>query len=322
MPDSLPPQTSAPSRPTPADFIRLARPWQWAKGAFVLVGPLYGRAFSHTQILAALGAFLAFAFASSACYVINDIADREADQSHPRKRNRPIAAGRVSLPAAYAFFVVLALLAVGSILLVPELASVALNREYVGACVGLYVLNVLFYSLYLKHKMVADVMSLSLGFVLRVLGGCAAVGVEPSSWLLNVTLFLSMFLAFGKRLGERRTMGEAAASARTVQSKYTDDLLRMSVVVTGVATLLTYAAYVVGQEKRYNHFHDLQIFNLLWLTMLPATYGLLRAMVKVEIGAFDDPTEMAIKDRPFQAAAFVFALMTALLLIYVRTPGD
>ncbi len=315
-----------PSAPSPSpspgfrlwDFIALARPWQWSKGAFVLVGPLYGRAFSHAQFIAAAGAFLAFAFASSACYVINDIADREADRAHPRKRTRAIAAGRVSLGAAYGFFIFLVACAIASLLIVPEFAPGVLNREWLAACVGAYVVNVFAYSLVLKHKMVADVISLSLGFVLRVLGGCAAVGVEPSSWLLNVTFFLSMFLAFGKRLGERRTMGDAVASARIVQSKYTDELLRMSVVVTGVATLLTYAAYVVGQEKRYDHFHGLQVFNLLWLTMLPATYGLLRAMVKVETGEFDDPTEMAVKDRPFQAAALVFAAMTVALLIWVR----
>jgi 4-hydroxybenzoate polyprenyltransferase len=319
MPPPSPSPSSTPARRASLwDFILLARPWQWSKGAFVLVGPLYGRAFSHNQLIAAIGAFLAFAFASSACYVINDIADSESDRAHPRKRNRPIAAGRVSTPAAYAFFLLLVAAAIASLLIVPESAPGALNREWLAACVAAYIVNVFAYSLVLKHKMVADVMSLSLGFVLRVLGGCAAVGVEPSSWLLNVTFFLSMFLAFGKRLGERRTMGDAAASARGVQSRYTDELLRMSVIVTGVATLLTYAAYVVGQEKHYNHFHGMQVFNLLWVTMLPATYALLRAMVKVETGEFDDPTEMAVHDRPFQAAAFTFAAMTLALLIWVR----
>ncbi|HMN41713.1 MAG TPA: UbiA prenyltransferase family protein [Phycisphaerales bacterium] len=315
MPEPQPPSSISPSPDPPRlwDFIRLARPWQWAKGAFVLVGPLYGRAFSHNQLLAAAGAFLAFAFASSACYVINDIADRDADLAHPRKRHRPIAAGRVSIGAAYGFFILLVALAIASLLIVPESAPGALNREWLAACVGAYVVNVFAYSLVLKHKMVADVMSLSVGFVLRVLGGCAAVGVEPSSWLLNVTFFLSMFLAFGKRLGERRVMGDDAPAARIVQSKYTDELLRMSVVVTCVATLLTYAAYVVGQEDHYRHG-----FNILWLTMLPATYGLLRAMVKVETGAFDDPTEMAVRDRPFQVAAAVFAGVTLVLLKWVR----
>ncbi len=263
-----------------------------------------------------LGAFLAFGFASSACYVHNDVQDRRLDRAHPRKRHRPIAAGRIAPSAAYGLFVALVLLAAAAALLVPGGESHHWRRELLGGCVALYVLNVLAYSTWLKHKAVADVISLSIGFVLRVLGGCAAVAIIPSSWLLNVTFFVSMFLAFGKRLGERRTMqaaGTSAASARGVQLKYTDDLLRMAMVVTGVATLITYAQYVQSQSELYTRG-----FNLLWLTMLPATYCLLRAMVKVEVGEYDDPTDMATRDRPFQLAALCFGGITMILLLWMR----
>lgn len=302
-----------------ADFIRLARPLQWAKGVFVLIGPAYGLAARGWMSLSAvelqrfalgsLAAFLAFGFASSACYVINDALDREADRAHPRKRNRPIAAGRITLPVAAAFMLVLLACAAGSILLVPGETA----RTLLGACVGVYVANVVAYSMWIKHLTVADTISLAAGFVLRVLGGCAAVLVEPSSWLLNVTFFLSMFLALGKRLGERRTMGDGATDARTVQAKYTDDLLRMAVVVTGVATLLSYSDYVLGQANKFTLG-----FNLLWLTMLPATYGLLRCIVLVERGVYDDPTELAIRDRPFQLAGLAFVAITVALLVGVQ----
>ena len=108
-------------------------------------------------------------------------------------------------------------------------------------------------------------------------------------------------------------MGDAAAATRGVQTKYTDDLLRMAVVVTAVATLLTYAQYVQSQAAFYTWG-----FNLLWLTMLPATYALLRAMVKVEVGEYDDPTEMAIRDRPFQLAAAAFGALTLFLIFWFR----
>lgn len=293
-------------------YIRLARPKQWAKGAFVIIGPVYGlavRDFPH--IIAVLGAFLAFGFAASACYVVNDIIDREADQAHPRKKRRPIAAGTISLPAARWFALALALLAAASIFLVPIGPGPIWQspRLLLAAIVGLYITNVVLYSTIFKHRVVLDVISLAGGFVLRVFGGCAAAAVEPSSWLLNVTFFVAMFLALGKRLGERRTLGAAAAAGRGVHAKYTDDLLRMAVVVTGVATLLTYADYVQAQSASYT-----QGFNLLWLTMLPATYGLLRAMVLLERGVYDDPTEMAVRDRPFQLSVVVFGLMTIALL--------
>ncbi len=295
-------------------LVRLARPGQWVKGAFVLVGPLYGGALSNRpQAVSAALAFLAFGLASSACYIFNDLRDVEGDRLHPRKRNRPIASGAVRPGVATALaagFAAAAAAMVGGVVFAgPGGGGTA--AMWLGVAVGLYAVNVLVYSVLTKHIVILDVMALALGFVLRVLGGCAAVLVEPSSWLLNVTFFIAMFLAFGKRLGERRVMGEAAVSTvRTVQTKYTEDLLRMMVVVTGVATLLTYAGYVLAQGVRYTHG-----FNLLWLTMLPATYALMRCIVLLEKGTYDDPTDLASKDRAFQIAALAFAGLTVSLMM-------
>jgi 4-hydroxybenzoate polyprenyltransferase len=232
-------------RPLAWNLVRLARPHQWAKGVFVLVGPLYGFADLHRPwlqvVVPALLAAAVFGLVSSACYIVNDIVDAPRDRLHPRKKRRPIASGAVSPRTASVFAA--GLLAVAGALLFalgPEV------QGWVGLAAGLYALNVVVYSFALKHVVMADVICLSLGFVLRVLGGCAAVGIGPTTWLLNCTLFLAMFLAFGKRLGERRLMmgAEGATSTRGVQAAYTDDLLRMAVVVTAVASLLTYAGYV------------------------------------------------------------------------------
>lgn len=331
-----------PPSPTPAstprdtsvlrDLIKLARPHQWAKGAFVVIGPAYAVA-QGTKLTASLiwgvaAAFMAFAFASSSCYILNDLRDAEADRNHPRKRHRPIASGRVSPGLAKRFSTVLAILAGLAVALVPVPVLLGLTpaptaagpywpAAWLGLVVLIYILNTNFYSIRLKHHAVADVISLALGFVLRVLGGCAAAAVAPSSWLLNVTFFIAMFLAFGKRLGERRTLGDNAAAARRVQQAYTDDLLRMAVVVTAVATLVTYAGYVQAQGAKAEVFG----FNLLWFTMLPATYGLLRSIVLLERGVYDDPTELASHDRPFQVSALVFALLTAATVAFNRTPS-
>lgn len=317
----------APARPSPADFLRLARPVQWSKSLFVLVGPFYGLPDALAKgapvwplVTVAVIAAVCFSLVSSACYVVNDIFDRESDRAHPRKKSRPIAAGRISIGTAWAFAVVLLAAGLAGVLFIP-----AEHRVWVGVCLLLYAANVSLYSAWLKHKVIADVMSLSLGFVLRVMAGCAAVGIEPSVWLLNVTFFLSMFLAFGKRLGERRmlssdspaTKGEthAAVRHRRVQAGYTDALLQMAVVVTAVITLMTYALYVKEQGERY-----VLGFNLLWLTMLPATYGLLRAIVKLEHGEYDDPTELAMRDRGMQAAGLLFVVLTVALMWGIRGP--
>ncbi len=318
----MPANTPSKSKANPGDFVRLARPHQWSKGAFVLIGPLYSLAL-FDRWLPVLGAFLAFGFASSACYVFNDIADRQSDALHPRKKSRPIASGRIAPGPARIYAIALLVLAALAVLLVDPG-----HRWWVGGFVAVYVANVLIYSAWLKHMAMLDVVSLSTGFVLRVMAGCAAAAVAPSTWLLNSTFFLAMFLALGKRLGERRTMANAPADAgeiRGVQRVYTDDLLRMAVVMTAVGTLVTYAGYVEQQESVFGpaieavaHHQSPWGFNLLWLTILPATYGLLRCIVLLEQGRYDDPTELAVRDRGVQAAGFVFVAITGALLLARR----
>jgi decaprenyl-phosphate phosphoribosyltransferase len=329
QPENSNPETigmAGPSRePTWRALLRLSRPKQWAKSVFVAVGPFFGGATAVVELWGVGLAMVAFALASSGCYVVNDLRDAQADRLHPRKRRRPIASGRIAPGTARVFAVVLWVLAAGCVAAIGPILGPT-NAMAMGGLLVLYVINVTAYSLKLKGVPVLDVLSLALGFVLRVLGGCAAVGITPSTWLLNVTLFLAMFLAFGKRLGERRTLGNDATAARAVQGVYTDELLRMMVVVTAVAMLLTYAGYVQDNESRFVWMfggRSLGIadspnlgMNLLWLTMLPATFGVLRAIILLERGDYDDPTELATKDRDFQIAALVFGVFTAALVLW------
>ena len=320
------PATDSPNqRPLWLAMVKAARPKQWSKSAFVLVGPLYGLSDLAEQgrefpgvVLTALLAALAFALASSACYIFNDLMDREADRHHPRKCRRPIASGEISTGLARIFGLALLIAGVVTFLLPSET-----GRLWLGVTIGLHVVNVFSYSLLWKHIAIADVMSLSLGFVLRVMGGCAAVGIEPTVWLLNVTFFLSMFLAFGKRLGERRTLagvtvsgGSLAEEHRRVQGSYTDAMLQMSVVISAVTTLVVYAFYVQAKDAPV-----VVGFNLLWLTILPATFGLLRCILVLEHGLFDDPTELAYRDRSFQAAGLLFVLITVFVVLIGHPDG-
>lgn len=314
--------TSTPQRSFARSLIKLARPTQWSKSVFVLIGPFYyvrdqlaaGKSV-EAMIVPALLAAAAFALVSSACYVVNDIFDRVADRAHPRKKNRPIASGRVSVGQAWVFAGALLALAAGVTL------AIGSGAPMVGLWLAIYAANVFAYSAVLKHHIMADVISLASGFVIRVMAGCVAIGIEPTVWLLNVTFFLSMFLAFGKRLGERRTLegksesgsrkaeGGSAAAHRRVQARYTDSLLQTAVVVSAAITLMTYALYVQDQAEKFHRGF------WLWVSVLPLTYGLFRCIVLLEEGKYDDPTEIAVHDRGLQLAAGVFLVVTIGLMV-------
>lgn len=294
-------------------YLRLMRPKQWAKGVFVLVGPMYGAAEGKVvDWPSVLLAVLVFGLAASGCYVVNDIRDREADRLHPRKRHRPIASGAVPLARAWLFAA--GLLAAAAIVTAAMVLGPTGSRGgWVSAAVGAYIVNVMLYSARLKHVVIVDVVCLALGFSLRVLGGCAAAGVEPSTWLLNVTLFAAMFLGFAKRLGERRGLaGAEAGLTRKVQADYSNEVLRLALGLTAVVTLVTYAGYVQARGEQFTATVAGWGFNLLWLSVPPAVLALLRAVVLVERGRYDDPTELAWGDRGFQAAVGLFAATTAL----------
>ncbi|MEX0876531.1 MAG: UbiA prenyltransferase family protein [Phycisphaerales bacterium] len=313
-------------------LIRLARPHQWTKGVFVLIGPFFALAdgklegMPQDELMLAVGTtFLGFCLAASGCYIFNDLADVQRDRAHPRKKKRPLASGQVPVGIARIFGIGLLIASLACVLGVPgEL------RWWVLGLLILYIVNVMAYSAGLKHIVIVDVLSLSSGFVLRVLGGCAAVGITPSTWLLNATLFLSMFLAFGKRLGERRHMGsdEAATAARDVQQHYTDQMLRMFVVVTGVTTLLTYTGYVQSRHDEYVYNFVSRVgsdeafgMNLLWITVAPATLALLRTITLLMRGRYDDPTDLAMRDNMVRVAGLCFVATMVLVLWIQQNPA-
>lgn len=320
------PGTTTPKGGTVAGLIKLMRLHQWSKGIFVLIGPMFAlsdgklRDMPDLELGLAIGmTFLGFCLAASGCYIFNDLADVERDRAHPRKSKRPLASGQVSAGTARIFGICILVASLASVLGVPSEL-----RYWVLGLLILYIINVMAYSAGLKHIVIVDVLCLSSGFVIRVLGGCAALGITPSTWLLNATLFLSMFLAFGKRLGERRHMGsdEAAMAARDVQQHYTDQMLRMFVVVTGVATLLTYTNYVQSRHDdfvwtfatRQGSVGESFGFNLMWITVAPATLALLRTITLLMRGRYDDPTELALKDNMVRVAGLVF--VASMLIVF------
>ncbi|HEX9296550.1 MAG TPA: UbiA prenyltransferase family protein, partial [Polyangiaceae bacterium] len=183
-------RAAAVARPSPfrlvRGIVRTMRPHQWVKNVFVLAPVVFAKdLFVWNLLLRAGGAFLVFCFLAAAVYTINDVVDAPADRVHPLKRYRPIASGVVPIPMAKVLAVGFFLVAMGGALFEPPLF----------ALVGLlYFIQNLAYSFKLKKIAYADVACIALGFVLRVVAGGLATGIQVSAYLLACTLLLALFL--------------------------------------------------------------------------------------------------------------------------------
>lgn len=227
------------------DLLRLMRPHQWAKNAFVFVGLLFGHAWSDPAMVgAAVLAALAFCLVSSAIYVVNDFADRDRDRAHPKKRSRPLASGRVSESAALTLAAVLAALGGALALAAGKMALLV---------VGAYAVMNLAYSFSLKNIVVLDVFIIAAGFLLRILAGTVGIGIEPSQWLLVCGLFLTLFLGFTKRRSELLSLGGDFIIHRKALLHYNAQLLDKFIGICAAGAILSYSLYTMSPDTARIH---------------------------------------------------------------------
>lgn len=237
-------------------YLRLTRPKQWTKNLFVLSGVVFsGKWTDPPSVLLAVLAAVAFVLVSAGVYCLNDASDVEADRAHPKKRLRPVAAGVVGVTEARILAVVLALagLVLAFFLGLPTLL-VALA----------YLLLNVGYSFGLKHLPLVDVLLIAGGFLLRVVAGCTAIGVEPSSWLLVVTAFLSLFVALVKRRQEL-ARADGKVETRRAMAGYSLPLLDQFITCMMAATLMAYLLYAHAVHR-----------PLFMVSVLFVVYGLFR----------------------------------------------
>ena len=234
------PHVGAPSRSVPALLVASLRPEQWTKNLIVFAGALFG---GHLLDLPALGVaaatFAIFCALSGTVYLFNDLADRDADQRHPLKRARPIASGQLSSTLA---------LVTGCVLGGAAIAAAALIRPALGVAAGAYVALMLGYSIFLKHIVIVDALTIAGGFVLRAAAGAIAIAVPISQWLLVCTTLLALFLAFSKRRHELTLLAEGATEHRRILDEYSPYLLDQMIAVVTASTLIGYAVYATSAE--------------------------------------------------------------------------
>ena len=242
------------TRSSAGDFLRLMRPHQWVKNAFVFVGLIFGHAWSvPSMVAAALLAAVGFSLVASAIYIVNDYADRERDRVHPKKRERPLASGRVSPGAALTLAVALG--AMGG-------AAAAAAGPVVLLVVALYAAMNLAYSFALKSIVILDVFVISAGFILRILAGTLGLGIAPSQWLLVCTLLLTLFLGFTKRRSEMLTLGAEFVTHRKALLQYNPALLDKLIGVCASGAIMSYSLYTMSPETARLHGTEHLIYTI------------------------------------------------------------
>ena len=281
------------------------RPRQWAKNLFVFAGLIFSQSLFSPLVWPALAAFVIFCALSGAVYVFNDLADLEKDRLHPAKRNRPIARGALPVPAAAA-------LGVG--LLAGSLIAAAFLPLGFGLTAAAYAALLIAYSIWLKHIVIVDVLTVAVGFVLRAVAGAEAIAVEISGWLVICTILIALFLALGKRRHEYRTLRGEAAAHRPILAEYSESFLDQMVAVVTASTVTAYALYTMSPETvaKFNT-------RLLPVTLPFVLYGIFRylyLLYRRELGG--NPSDLLLNDRALLVNTGLWMLS---LLIIIYGPG-
>lgn len=283
-------------------LIKLIRPKQWIKNFFVFAPLLFSRhVFDMPFLLPSLAAFFIFSMASSVVYIINDIMDVEADRVHPKKKYRPIASGEVSVKQALIFLVILVLVIIGGLIFLKPIFAIV---------IVLYLITNLLYSLKVKSIVLLDVFFISFGFMLRVLGGAAAISVPISSWMILTTIFISLFLAISKRRGELSQVinQDNIEKQRKVLKEYSVEFADQLNTIAAAGTIISYALYTVSDKTVATFGTDKLIYTTPFVI-----YGIFRYMYLMhQKNLGESPTSIVTKDIPIILGVlgwFIFSIV-------------
>jgi 4-hydroxybenzoate polyprenyltransferase len=285
-----------------AALIKSMRPKQWSKNIFIFTALVFDRKLLNIDALipTVIGAVL-FSLLASGIYLLNDIADLEADRKHPRKKLRPIASGQLPLSAAWSAGIFLILLVLPLTYLVEP--------GFMIICLIYLVLNIS-YSALLKHIPLLDVIILASFYVLRVTAGVTLIEVKRfSPWLYVVTSLFALFIGLGKRRAELFLKTGGKDSYRPVLDGYTIDLLDQLIGIVSGTTIVSYSLYTFSAP-------NLPENHAMMLTIPFVVYGLFRYLYLIQLGEGGAPEEIALTDRPLQLSILLWS-MSILIIFYL-----
>ena len=292
-----------------SDVVRLLRPLQWVKNGLVFLPFLFAVDLAWSvdtleDIPALLGRlavlFLAFCSLSSGVYVFNDLMDRNADRVHPQKRGRPIAAGRVGVPAAAVLIVLLAAAGLAAMWLVG-LSLLLVSAIYLAVNVA--------YCLGAKNMVLLDVFAVASGYVIRAVSGALAIDVDPSPWLYTTTGAGALFIVLGRRYAEVRLAEGDAGRQRPVLARYSQPFISQLLTISATAALLSYTLYTIEAE-------NLPENNAMLFTLPLVALGLFRYLYLLNHSSdAEAPEQMMVRDLPLLTTVVAWLAVSAVVLL-------
>lgn len=283
-------------------LIKALRPHQWAKNVLVFVALIAAhQVFQLGSLLKCGLAFLAFSFTASAVYILNDLLDLESDRRHVKKRFRPFASGAATIPAGVALMVVL--------LAAAAAASAFLPPTFIGLLL-VYVVLTTAYSVYLKRKLMVDVLCLAGLYSLRILAGGAAASIVISPWLMAFSMFFFLSLAFAKRYTE---LTAAVGSPEKIPGRgyWAQDLelIRSLGPTSGYMCVLVFCLYLNSPDVSIHYRRP----EFLWLSCPILLYWISRVwFLAYREQLDDDPVAFALRDRVSYLVGVAMAVVLAI----------
>ncbi|QIJ64329.1 decaprenyl-phosphate phosphoribosyltransferase [Streptomyces sp. JB150] len=282
-------------------LLRTARPKQWVKNLLVVAAPAAaGELFSRAALTRLPLVFALFTACAAAVYLINDARDADADRAHPTKRHRPVAAGQVPVPVAYAVGGALAVLAPAAAAWLASPSVAALLTAYLGMQLA--------YCVSLKHVLVVDLVIVTTGFLMRAAAGGLALSIPLSRWFLITTGFGALFMVAAKRYSEAVQMAGKGGATRALLTEYTTGYLRFVWQLAAGVAVLGYCLWALEAGG------DPHTGLLPWrqLSMVAFILAILRYAVFADRGTAGEPEEVVLRDRALVLIGLVWLAMYGL----------
>ena len=285
-------------------YIKLARTKHWTKN-LIIFSPLFfaGKTSDVGLLKQSLFAFISFSFLTSSVYIMNDYVDLEQDRTHPSKKNRPLASGKVPIAQAGALAIVLLILGLGLIFSLFSADTFYVSLSYVVIMVA--------YCLVFRKIALVDIGIIAIGFVIRLYVGSSVTEIPNSMWIIIMTFLLALFIALAKRRDDLINPVINEGKARESLNGYNLTLVDSLIIVLVPIIIVSYILYCTADEN------VARVGKNLYLTSVFVFFGFMRYLQLVFVKNFGgDPMKLLYRDAGIRLVLFLWISSFACILYF------